>query len=535
MERAIRTVLDNLSRLADGRHVRRPIRARARPTVEALENRDLLATLLWIGESDQPWSTVTAWRIVGTQTHIAPQNGDTLIFGKADDGTMGRLTASRDDMAGLTLAGLKITPEYGLTVTLQQDLTVRSLFSMANGTLAAGLRLLTVNPGAGATASVTWSGGSWDGYFRFEQPEGATTTVTINNAGEINFKGFLTNYGAMAWSGSETIRFNGTGVWTNNGTFDIRVARSIVRGAGLGAGVSTQIINKGTLQKEEGGTATIGVDFKNEANFVLLAGIMKFTRQSTQVSGATELLGGDLEVANSYLVDGGIFSGRGQVRGDLDTCGATAPGATVRPGLDGFYGLGTIAVTGYYCHGANATLEIYIDAAGAYGQLRGQGTVALVGGRLLVNRHPDYRPTSATLDVLVSEAGPIQGAFGVVSIPANTWTVGGAVYHFEHDFSGDFKRYQLWVAGGAGCDPELKCKPGGGGGAGPSGITRPAADTFLNEKLFDPSLSIGVMTGILVPAKTQSLPDLTVWDQLFASIRNAESDGRVIQLGIGES
>jgi hypothetical protein len=137
--------------------------SRFKPFVEALEDRTLLATLVWNGPENGLWSVARNWTNfqTGAQALAAPANGDTVQF--AQNPKTKQSTSSIDNIRGLALNVLDIKLDYDATITLRQSLSLTGtrvtvgnttfVNEMTSGTIA-GADLTLVS---GAT--FIWTGG----------------------------------------------------------------------------------------------------------------------------------------------------------------------------------------------------------------------------------------------------------------------------------------------------------------------------------------------------------------------------------------
>ncbi len=149
MLRHVRRIINTLNNLFEtSRASQRESRRSVRLCVEQLEDRVLLATLIWICRDDSGLrKKETNWfnKDTGRVAIAAPAKDDTLEFDstwKSADGTIsGGAKASVDNIAGLSLAELNIK-NYTGRITLQQDLMV-GLLDMNGGTIG-GNKNLTI-------------------------------------------------------------------------------------------------------------------------------------------------------------------------------------------------------------------------------------------------------------------------------------------------------------------------------------------------------------------------------------------------------
>jgi hypothetical protein len=157
---------------------------RARPKLELLEDRSLLATLLWNplpGGMNLNWSAPGSWIVLdagpnqGQRAMFAPKAGDNLVFSQASS------ISSTDDIllgANQSFASVKITAGFTGTITLNDPLSVQTFVFASNATITgaaddANFTLL----GQG-----TWSEGTMSGLGKVLVAPSATLTLSGSDA-----------------------------------------------------------------------------------------------------------------------------------------------------------------------------------------------------------------------------------------------------------------------------------------------------------------------------------------------------------------
>lgn len=431
---------------------KRPTNRAARPTVEALEDRFLLArTLLWTAAQGGSWSDANTWTCSasGTPTdvggHFAPTNIDSLVFDPSQSvmGTSGANTASKDDInagAGDTAANLTIASGYTSTITVNggSNLRLSGNFSMAAGTLknTTGAGGDNRNFTFASAGTFTWRGGtiSLPTYIG-----SGTTRPTVNLQGDADktLGADMKNYGTLTWTGGGNFMFTSGASFENQdgATFDIQTDKQI----GVVGTASPQITNNGAFKKSAGGgTTTIVPDFDSIGGTLTFgSGTLAFTGVVRQLfSDATTVLnGGSFQTARTFQLIAGSLTGVGTINGAVDSSSR----GNVIPGLNG--APGTLNIVGGYTQGDNATLTINIDATGNAALLNVQGAATLAG-TLTVNRNANYLPTSGDLTFLKYTA--VNGDFATDNLFDTRWTAqDGQLYQFWRDRRGD--SYHLYV------------------------------------------------------------------------------------------
>ena len=144
---------------------------RTRPRLELLEDRSLLATLLWNPTAPGPnltWSMPNNWidldpgPNLGQRATAAPQAGDTLVFSMASS------ASSTDNIAlgaGQSFAGIKIMSGFTRTIAMQDNLTTQTFTFASNATITSN-DLVTgdsYDTNFTLTGQGTWSEGTMSG------------------------------------------------------------------------------------------------------------------------------------------------------------------------------------------------------------------------------------------------------------------------------------------------------------------------------------------------------------------------------------
>jgi hypothetical protein len=296
----------------------RPATARhrsARPRLEALERRDLLATVNWANPLGGDWNTASNWSGgalpgAGDDVIIGPIGG-TVTHSSGTHSVHSLTSAANFVLSGgsLTLAGLstlnsKFTLSGG-TLTERGELDLNDAFNWMGGTLAghgttianAGIAL---SGGGGKTLSqqtlynagtATWTGGGisltnsavWNNLSMatFDAQTAATLSGgTFNNAGMV-----------LKSAGAGTTALNAR--FNNDGTVDAAFGTLALGGGGVSGGGFT--VEGSAVLNFSGGTGTL-----TASSTVGGAGNVGFTGGSTTLLGAYTVTG-DTAVANGTV------------------------------------------------------------------------------------------------------------------------------------------------------------------------------------------------------------------------------------------
>jgi hypothetical protein len=394
---------------------------RARPMLEALEDRVLLAhSLLYIGTSAN-WSNANAWIDTTDGKFYAPTEGDSLTFNpgqvvKGADGKSysGTNSQSTDDINGLSISSLSIISGYTQVIDFSQSLSVMGNVTMQNG----DLEPLMATPSLafkGANTIFTWTGGTIGiPVLLLGGGSPATQQFTIGGQGDKTIKALVTNFANATWTGGNIV-FSGQNAAFNNsagGIFEIKGGGNMnVQNA------SPTFTNAGTFEKTAGGTNTIVVGMSNSGTMEFAFGTVAFTSVLKQNAGTavTTLNGGNFSTAQTFQLNLGSLNGVGTITGSIQSVAGK-----ITPGLNG--APGTLNITGTYEQDAGATLTIVINAAGLFGKFNVQGSATL-DGTLQVNKDPAFQPAFGTgFDKLVFMTyASVSGDFATVNITNNSW------------------------------------------------------------------------------------------------------------------
>lgn len=323
---------------------------RARPRLEALEDRWLPAVVVWTGAVNQFWNVASNW-----STHAVPHAGDDVVINRPSD-----------------------------SVTINTDVRVRSLTS-AGSVL---LRNRTLDAGNGSSvARLTIDGGDLVLHRRFE------VTERLNwRDGEISGNGTLTVSGA-AWISSgggrtltdATVETTGVTTWdggrvaSNDGQFVNRGSFTVTTSSRF----EPDLTNFGQVTIDVARTVTF--ETVTNAGVVSLQGGKLSTVAYTQTAGQTRLEGGALSSNRTIQLRGGWLGGGGTVQGSLNNSGGVvAPHLT-----DG--APHTLRIQGSYTQSGAARLALLDTgpaAAASHDTVQVTGRAALGGVLNVVQSGP---------------------------------------------------------------------------------------------------------------------------------------------------
>jgi hypothetical protein len=398
--------------------------------LQALEDRLVPATLLWVGDNGTPnWNPAAGQNanfVDQMGTRLTPMVGDTLTFDPTLNwgGVQGGNVNSVDNFSNGTLSAIHINQGYTANITIDSYLVVgkdgqgnvvtNDPSNFSNGTVTlmqnagggpgefyvAGSN----NPAIGATFN--WTGGD------FVNGNGRTANVdphvyvyryaTFNISGtQKTLDAELDNYG--------TVNFNMAGNSNlfqgdlkredilNNGTFNLQ------SDAGILSTSTSQFFNYGLLEKNgPTGSSQIGLPFRNEnasasagGDFEIRTGTVSFFRNTASQGGdqcVTAISpGAVLSTFSGYTVSRGVLEGANTgsgapptISGGLtlsggdfyanDTHGAQPGTFRISAGINA--GTGTFEQTG-------GTLHIYVSGVFGNDQFQVQDQATL-GGTLKV-------------------------------------------------------------------------------------------------------------------------------------------------------
>jgi len=277
-----------------------------------MEDRTLLATMLWANAVNGDWDIASNWVNSGNSSdHHVPTSSDDAVINYS--GITVSHTSSTSDAANSLTSQAAINLSSG-SLSFAAASTIADSFTMSGGTLT-GAGALTIS---GAT---TWTGGTMSGTGSINADGG----LTLGGASVETLAGWtLNNAGAATLSGS------GPGLYLSSGAlFDNQPGASftIQTDAGIAnnGGVASTFVNEGTLTKAGGtGTTTIGVTFNQTG------------------AGTTQVQSGTLKLSG-----GGTIGGTGTVSpaaGATLSFAATNSTYTIQAGT-GITGGGAVAFT----------------------------------------------------------------------------------------------------------------------------------------------------------------------------------------------
>lgn len=209
---------------------------RRRPGLEPLEDRCVPSTFRWIGPNGGGWSNAANWYNVDIPTnHSVPGAADTAQFNPAAGGAN---TASIQDIPNKIISALVIDSSYGSTLSISQNLTLRTgQSSQAGGTVDITARLNL----QGIDVGYTWSGGLLSGPGIFDVGQYTTkmgtfrASFSIAGTGSVlNLATRLKNEGYTTWSSPSQLDLSNGATITNTAgsTFSITTDGTLSGGGG---------------------------------------------------------------------------------------------------------------------------------------------------------------------------------------------------------------------------------------------------------------------------------------------------------------
>jgi len=344
-------------------------RYRRRPIVETLEDRRLLATIVWDGGGvENDWNDAANWYDETNDVNdVKPGPGDDAEIRAGFANETIESDASETIRSVISDADLAVTG--GSFEITSGDSTVNGDLALSGGTLT--------GDGNVFVDTMQWSRGALSG-------SGETvvqTTLNISGGNEKTLQRTLTNHGTANWTGSGGIVGSG-GVLNNQAgaVFDIGTDSSFDTPQFSSPGT---INNAGTLQKSAGsGTTTLGMDFDNTGTVDVQSGELRL------VSGGTS--SGDWKIAADARLD---------IRGQTITLAAD----------ESIEGAGTVEFTG-----GTTT----IAGSGTYDVNVTDLTSGLNGRRV------DFDVDAATTTMLLSGGARRDGSKTLTVRDTLTWTGG---------------------------------------------------------------------------------------------------------------
>ncbi len=416
------------------------------PAVEALEDRVLLATYWWGGNTSGGttplwWSKTDNWKLAnGTTPAVPPGPADDVVFNLPNNSP----PSTVDQAFGGKIRNLYLSSLFASTISLACDLTVVTPAGPAATSSMQGGTISSVQPNVSLFMIEPFD--FIDGVF--------TGGVTLSTADTTN----VTKAG-VNWNATPTLD-NAT--WTNSGTASVAVNATLDVKNGASITNTGQFnVNGGTVTNSAGGatftnrgtlllagsftTATFG----NRGSFILNGnGDADFTGTAIQdtVVASTTFNGGSITAqgVKGYEVAAGTLTGSptsSSITGNL-----TNSGGTVIPGFN----TGVLNVSGDYEQTAG-TLLITALGNGTNSTLSVCGQATL-GATRLVNFFGTL-PANITWPIIPYCVGRV-GDFGTFQ------TNGPTYYHVVPDVNNTYVIALGTPPGGGG---------GEGGGGGPGG------------------------------------------------------------------
>jgi hypothetical protein len=366
------------------RAAQRPRTVRARPRVEALEDRTLPAVVTWISSISGAWDVGSNW-----STGRKPGAADDAVIDAP--GLTVRHSTGADSVHSITSNGTLELSGGSLGVSSASTLNA---FTLDGGTLA-GLGDVTVG------GLLTWTAGTLSGAGHVAANGGMQISGngghtlsgrTLDNAAEADWTGT----GGISLTNNATLNNLATGTFFATGDGTLSGSASTFNNAGTfsktgGSGtttVSASLINSGTVAAASGTLNVAGRDVATGAFTTAAGATLAFNggaqafRAGSSVTGAGDVKfgGATVTVLGSYATTGNTTISNGTVQFDTDT---TLPALTFSGGTLG--GTATVTVTG--------------ALTWTGGTMNGGGRTVANGGMTISGDSPNFKQLSnRTLD-----------------------------------------------------------------------------------------------------------------------------------------
>ena len=291
---------------ADRRRESRLRRRWRRVFLEQLEDRRLLANVLWIASTASTWNTVGNWIDLSDGTARLPASSDVAVFDTTQHygstfGTNANATIDAPcDVAGISLASYTghVTQTAGMSLTVGA-----SGFSQASGTFTANDSILVSDSFSlsGGTLTAPPSGKTFAVSGNFAVASGSTFThnagtVTFDaSAGTQTFNSGGKPFNAITHSGAGTLQLVSNTLTTNStftnsaGTFDINGRTANLATLRLTGGLVKDTTAVGSI------TSSGNYDVRAGAISAILTGtasMLKTTSGTVTLSGGNGFSGG---------------------------------------------------------------------------------------------------------------------------------------------------------------------------------------------------------------------------------------------------
>jgi autotransporter-associated beta strand protein len=235
-------------------------------------------------------------------------------------------------------------------------------------------------------------------------------TLTVDQTTNATYAGQITGTGGLVKSGPATLVLTGTSSYTGGTTITSGTLQ--IGNGGTTGSIVGNVVNNGSLVFNRSDDVTFtGVVSGTGTLIQAGSGTTSLTGTSTYTGGTT-VSNGRLAVngsitSNVTIDAGGILGGTGLIAGSVANSGIVAPGNSI----------GTLNVQGSFVHGATATYQVEVNAAGQSDRINVTGpggTATLNGGTVqVIAASGSYSPR--TIYTILSTTGGVSGAFSSVT------------------------------------------------------------------------------------------------------------------------
>lgn len=425
-------------------------------------------TALWDGAIAN-WSDALHW----STTPFFPNNGGGSVFDAVvNAGTVTlnqEITIERFTLSGGTLAGaLRLSANAGLEWTggTIESAGLLEIGGTSQSTIAGGSRALVLRERTlDFTGLTTFSTGTIRGGFgaTIDNRAGAIFTVLnqaaffadsanpgykFDNVGTFTARatsafGFTSMDAQFDNTGTVRVELSGTalghtlslaGGGTHRGSIVLQEGTSVEFGNGTTLAAGTVLSGDG--EAIVAGSVALTGSISAE-NLVIATGELNVGSNAMTVSASATQLGGTLrigsggffEISNGeLLLDGGLLTGSGTLKGGLDAQGTVAPGTA----------LGELRITGDAAFGADARLALEIGgtAPGSHDLLTIGGS-AFLGGRIAVTLANGIVPAPEAVFTVLTAAVSASGTFLNAPLDGQRLATSDGLGSFEIDYRSD--------------------------------------------------------------------------------------------------
>ncbi|WP_024280265.1 autotransporter domain-containing protein [Xanthobacter sp. 126] len=346
---------------------------------------------------------------LGTKVLTVNQGADATFAGVISGS--GGFTKEGVSTLTLTSANAGFT---GRTVVDAGTLALSGAGSISNTTAVAVNATFDISGIEGAGTTIKTLSGSADGAIAL-----GTKVLTVNQGADATFAGVISGSGGFTKEGASTLTL--TGANTYGGGTTISAGTLQVGDGGTSGSLSGDVLNNAALVFDRSDVYGFSWGLSGSGTMTFRGGGTVQLGSSGTFSGGTFVEDGTVTLANAALgasvftvQTGGVLAGQGTIGGlVVNSGGVAAPGNSP----------GTLTVKGDVAFNSGSVYRVDVTAGGAHDLIDATGAVALSSGASVAVNAGGAAFLPGTAYAIITTSGTVTGTFGSLTgdLPTSTY------------------------------------------------------------------------------------------------------------------